>query len=368
MNKLLVQPGDGVLPLVKAINAAKSSVEIVIFRFNRKEVEKALANAVNRGINVHALIAHTNRRGEESLRALEMRMLAAGVSVARTADDLVRYHSKFMIIDRKELFLLSFNFTFLDIEKSRSFAYVTTSPKLVQEACKLFDADIKRQPYEAGDPNFVVSPVNARKELTSLIAGARKQLLIYDLRISDPAMTHLLQQRAKAGVDVRLIGALPHAQGFFPVRKIDQLRLHTRAIVRDRKLAFIGSQSLRELELDNRREVGVIFKDPKLVKRLADTFQQDWDSADKAKEQEAGGNVDPTAKMAKKVAKAVAKDLVAVGPVMDTIMNEAAGQGKNVDLDHDEVQEMVKDAVKEAVREVVASVMEESAQKTEAAK
>src|SRR5271168_4108737 len=36
--KLLVQPGDGVLPLVQAINNAKKSVEIVIFRFDRSEV------------------------------------------------------------------------------------------------------------------------------------------------------------------------------------------------------------------------------------------------------------------------------------------------------------------------------------------
>jgi len=40
--KLYVQPGDGVMPLVEAINNAKKSVEIVVFRFDRSEVEKAL--------------------------------------------------------------------------------------------------------------------------------------------------------------------------------------------------------------------------------------------------------------------------------------------------------------------------------------
>ena len=48
--KLYVQPGDGVMPLVQAINNAKKSVEIVIFRFDRSEVEKALASAVSRGV------------------------------------------------------------------------------------------------------------------------------------------------------------------------------------------------------------------------------------------------------------------------------------------------------------------------------
>ena len=38
-------------------------------------------------------------------------------------------------------------------------------------------------------------------------------------------------------------------------------RLHVRAIIRDGSRAFVGSQSLRKLELEKRREVGVIVDD-----------------------------------------------------------------------------------------------------------
>ncbi len=114
--KLLVEPSDGVAPVVQAIDRAKSRLEIAIFRFDRNEIEKALARAVSRGVLVHALIAHTNRGGEQSLRKLEMRLLAAGATVARTASDLTRYHGKYMIVDRRELYVLSFNFTRLDID------------------------------------------------------------------------------------------------------------------------------------------------------------------------------------------------------------------------------------------------------------
>jgi hypothetical protein len=55
---------------------------------------------------VHALVTYRNRGGEKSLRKLEMRLLEAGVTVARTSDDLLRYHDKFMIKDRQEFFLL----------------------------------------------------------------------------------------------------------------------------------------------------------------------------------------------------------------------------------------------------------------------
>jgi len=172
--KLLIQPGDGVERLVKGIRKAKKSVEIMIFRFDRPEIERALIDAVERGLFVHALIAFTNRGGEEVLRKLEMRFLESGITVARTAGDLVRYHGKMLVVDRKELYVLSFNFTHLDIDRSRGFGIITRNQKLVAEAVKLFEADTKRQSYTAGYNKFLISPVNARKELARFIKGAKK--------------------------------------------------------------------------------------------------------------------------------------------------------------------------------------------------
>ena len=215
-----MQPGESAGLLIQGIDTAKKSVEIVIFRFDRRDIERALKSAVSRGVFTHALIAHTNRGGEAHLRRLEMRLLEAGGTVARTADDLLRYHYKMIIIDRRVLYLLAFNFTYLDIEHSRSFGVITRNRKFVQEAVKLFEADTRRQPYTPGLPDFLVSPTNARKQLSSFISGAKKQLLIYDLKISDRAMIRLLEDRARSGVDVRMIGRLTRRGTKLPVRKL----------------------------------------------------------------------------------------------------------------------------------------------------
>jgi hypothetical protein len=60
------------------------------------------------------------------------------------------------------------------------------------------------------------------------------------------------------------------------------MRLHVRAIVRDGSQAFVGSQSLRKLELDGRREVGVIVRDRRVVARMVAVFQGDWSKTDRA--------------------------------------------------------------------------------------
>jgi cardiolipin synthase len=279
--KLIIQPGDGVAPVVRAIQKAKKTLDIVIFRFDRPEVETALAAAVERGVAVRALIAHTNKGGEKTLRKLELRLLEAGATVARTADDLARYHGKMMIIDGAALHVYGFNYTKLDTEHSRSFGIVTSEKGLVQEAMRLFEADAMRKNYVPSHPRLVVSPENSRALLTKFIRGARRELLIYDAQVSDNAIQKVLADRADDGVNIRILGRLEKNNRHVKVRRLGTLRLHVRAIIRDRKAAFIGSQSLRKLELEGRREVGIIIRNGVVVRKLQAVFESDWEKSRK---------------------------------------------------------------------------------------
>jgi phosphatidylserine/phosphatidylglycerophosphate/cardiolipin synthase-like enzyme len=228
-----------------------------------------------RAYAVHALIAHTNHGGAVRLRKLEQRLLAAGATVDRTGDDFIRYHGKFMIVDRSTLLILGFNYTLVDITKSRSFGIVTKNRKIMQDAVALFEADCARQPYVAQGA-LAVSPVNARDQLSAFLGKAKTPLLIYDPKISDPRMLRLLKERAKAGVDVRIIGRVSSRGEDLVHQKYPGHRLHVRAIIRDGRDAFIGSQSLRKLELDQQREVGVFLKNASIVNELRATFDADW--------------------------------------------------------------------------------------------
>jgi phosphatidylserine/phosphatidylglycerophosphate/cardiolipin synthase-like enzyme len=272
---LIIQPDDGLAPLLQAVRHAKTKIDILIFRFDRPELEKAMEAAVARGVVVRALIAHTNRGGEKSLRKLELKMLAAGVIVARTSGEFARYHGKMMIVD-DEVYVLGFNYTKLDIGKSRSLGIVTKDPKLLKEAAALFEADCTRQAYACTHDRLVVSPESSRKILKEFIEGAKKQLLIYDAKISDRAMLKALQARAKDGVDIRVLGKVAKSGAGLDARKVPGLRLHVRGMVRDGSAAFVGSQSLRKLELDGRREVGVIVSDTAIAKRMLELFESDW--------------------------------------------------------------------------------------------
>jgi phosphatidylserine/phosphatidylglycerophosphate/cardiolipin synthase-like enzyme len=187
-----------------------------------------------------------------------------------------------MIVDRSALHVYGFNYTKLDIEHSRSFGVVTRDKKLVHEATRLFDADALRQNYVPGHSRLVVSPENSRAVLTAFIKGARKELLIYDAQLRDNAVQKVLAERAKAGVKIRIIGSLEKPNPDIKVRKLAPMRLHVRAIVRDGRIAFIGSQSLRKLELEGRREVGLIVQNGAIVRKIQAVFESDWNTSKKA--------------------------------------------------------------------------------------
>jgi phosphatidylserine/phosphatidylglycerophosphate/cardiolipin synthase-like enzyme len=281
--RLLIQPEDGVRPLLDAIRGAKRRLDLYVFRLDRGDIKRALRDAVRRGVAVRALVAHTNRGGDKGMRELERTLRRLGATVARTHDDLVRYHGKMMIVDRGTLFVLGYNLTRQDIERSRSLGLVTAEASVVHEALRLFQADFERRPFTPASSHFVISPANARTVLERLLSGARRQLLIYDDRLTDRAMIRVLRQRVKAGVEVKVIGSMDKKPGALRLRKLPGRKLHVRAIVQDGRRAFVGSQSLRRLELDGRREIGLITEEAAVVEQIKRVFAWDWARAGSGK-------------------------------------------------------------------------------------
>ena len=281
--KLITQPDAGAGPILSAVRHAKSCIDIVIFRFDLKDLEKELAAAVERGVAVRALIANTNTGGASNLRKLEQRLLKAGVTVCRTDDDLVRYHGKLLSIDRRRVYILGFNYTDEDLA-SRSFGLQVRTRKIVKEVLRLFESDANRTDFVPRVRDLVVSPENARRRLEQFLRAARTSLDIYDPQASDDQMLELLRRKAKRGVRIRIMGELEKKweDAGFKVRAFPGERLHVRAIVRDGRRAFLGSQSLRKLELDERREVGIIIRDAAIVRSIEKTFKKDWREAEAA--------------------------------------------------------------------------------------
>jgi cardiolipin synthase A/B len=174
--------------------------------------------------------------------------------------------------------------------------------------------------------------------------------------IADAEMLRALAERAKKGVDIRVIGTLGRKSHGLRVRPLTGFLLHTRTIIRDRREAFVGSQSLRKAELDSRREVGVIVRESTVVSRLIDTFEADWGVKESAE------MIHASPRALKKSLKKMVEKLSPLNPLVKEAVKEVVSKKGSARLNTKDVKETVEKAVKEAVRERVQEMLNESAE------
>jgi hypothetical protein len=242
----------------------------------------------------------------------------------------------------------------------------------VQEAVKLFEADCTRCAYTPRTDALVVSPTNARRVLGTFLKQAKRQLLIFDPKISDKEMISILRGRKKAGVGILIIGRIT-ARAHLTVKRPISMRLHTRTIIRDQRQAFVGSQSLRSSELDSRRELGLIVRDSKIIKKLVDMFESDWGAHEERKdrenrkEEETESRKEESESLVKDTKKATRILVHQLQPVSLTLKKAvkkavavavAGEEALEQKIVKSTVKKMVKRVVNDAVREVAREIKE----------
>ena len=122
----------------------------------------------------------------------------------------------------------------------------------------------------------MVSPETSRDVLTKFISRARRRLPIYDARLR--IRTSSTRAAPEGGRRRPGAGARQGAETG-PGRRPPHSRtcaFTSAPSFATAQHAFVGSQSLRKLELDRRREVGVITTDPRVAKKIVSVFEADW--------------------------------------------------------------------------------------------
>lgn len=189
-----------------------------------------------------------------------------------------------MIVDDTVAVIMNQNLTAAAFSNNRDFGAITTEPAAVRTAAAVFAADWERGAEPAPEP-LVVSPSNARAELTAVVAGATASLDIYAEVLRDPELLATVGDAARRGVRVRVVVspsddfAAEEAQlaaAGVAIRHSRALYIHAKVIIADRERAFLGSQNISATSLDLNRELGIIVRDPVSLARLSRTFELDF--------------------------------------------------------------------------------------------
>jgi cardiolipin synthase len=284
---LIIQPGDSFFPIVDAIDSAKHAIKMTIFRMDDPIVLDALSYAVARKVKVQALVAPAAKGWTKRNKKLvdELSKLGVEVRMARSRKEkekVKRYHDKMMMIDDQQSLILTFNPTQKNLHYARDFGVLVRDQEVTTELNRLFDADWHGETFRPKDLPLVISPYNSRKKLINLLNSAERSIRIMDAKVQDQEVIGLLLRKASSGCDVKIISRDTYYNEVVPnfhVRELARYKLHAKCIVIDSNRFFVGSQNLRKVSLDNRREVGIIIQDDAVSRRIERVFDEDWANA-----------------------------------------------------------------------------------------
>ncbi|MBA2682731.1 MAG: hypothetical protein H0U76_30610 [Ktedonobacteraceae bacterium] len=287
--QLFVEPAAGEQVILDAIHNAHQSVWLEMYLLTDNNSIQALEDAAGRNVNVRVMLEQ-NPFGGGSPQATLDALKAAGASTEFTNPSFKITHEKGMIIDGNTAFIMTSNFTYSALNgKNREYGIIDTVPQDVKEVTDIFNADWDRSTVQLSDDNLVVSPVNARNDLTTLISSAQKSLIVEAEELYDTNIAQAIAADAQRGVQVQVILPTPQKQPDYndsgittikaagaQVKEDPQLIMHAKMVVVDGKQAFVGSENFSSASLDSNRELGLLFSDPQSISTLQQTFDQDW--------------------------------------------------------------------------------------------
>jgi phosphatidylserine/phosphatidylglycerophosphate/cardiolipin synthase-like enzyme len=282
---LIVQPGDSFFPIVDAIDMAAHNIKMTIFRMNDPIVRDAMSYAVTRGVKVQALVAPTSKGWTKKNKKLaeELTRLGLEVRIPRARkENIKRFHYKILTVDDQLSLILTCNPTQKNLHYARDFGLLIRDQEITTEMNRLFDADWHGEPFKPKELPLAISPYNSRRKIIELLNSADRSIRIIDAKVEDQQVMGLLLRKASSGCDIKIISRDTYYNEVVPnfhVKKLARYKLHAKCVVVDSKYFFVGSQNLRSVSLDRRREVGLIVEDDAMARKIERVFDEDWETA-----------------------------------------------------------------------------------------
>jgi len=321
VHHLIVQPDDGIEPILKTIERAKKTLDIKMFQFTDPILIRAVIDAHNRGVAVRVMLNPSRFTGEHDNDEAFAMFRNAKVPVQETNPKYPITHEKSMVVDGRQAFIMSLNWAPKYFGLTRDYGLVTNDPEEVGEVQGCFDADWNRTDFTPPPvSNLIWSVGRSREEVINFIDGAERSLFIqHEKYVDTPVIEALVRAKMKRDVKVHATALPVHSLRDFyilegvaglrlladlgiNVHKLKGVHLHAKLILADKERALLSSFNIYPKCFNERRELGIRFSDRDLVKRLVTIFESDWENSKKIDLTDAGIQADREKHAAKDLA------------------------------------------------------------------
>ena len=285
---LFVEPDDAYDPVINEIDEAHCEINLSIYLLTDQVVLDALGDAKGRGVRVRVQLEEEPFGGGWAANVDTSAWLSDhNIAWQWTPDRFTYSHAKYMVIDRQVAIVMNQNLTGSAFDQNREFGLITTEPIRVGEAFQVFESDWNNTSLDAPLSEIVTSPANSWQIMTSLITESTESVDFYAEVIRDDGFIATLIDAEQRGVQVRLIVNesddpedaevyIRLSNAGVEIRFSGRLYIHSKAMIFDDRIVFIGSQNPTTNSFENNREVGLVEDDPIVLVRVIDVFARDW--------------------------------------------------------------------------------------------
>ena len=296
-HRLLVQPDDGVAPVVEFIDGAQRSLRIKQFTLTDPDVLRAIERAHKRGVAVRVMLNPHRSSGDRANDETHTALKRAKIDVEWSNPAFAVTHEKSIVVDDATALIATFNLCTKYFTETRDYGIVTTCAQEVQEVIDGFEADWTRDTFEPPEESTLLwSATNSRHRMAWFIDAAKHELVIQHPKFVDATIVERIAAARHRGVKVDLLCGGKHGisdwdvlDTFASLRLLDRagvkvrrqkhLKLHAKLLVIDEKRALVGSMNIDRSAFDLRRELGVVTEESDVVKHLRKVFDHDWHEA-----------------------------------------------------------------------------------------
>jgi cardiolipin synthase A/B len=285
---LVAEPQAGITPFTKMISGARHRIDLTMYELSDRSVERALARAAQRGVDVRVALNGGYYSERSTYNAAAYAYLAAHrVHVRSTPTYFALTHQKTLTVDDRRSAIMTLNFDGL-YPSTRDYAILDRRRADVRAIVGAFDDDWShhRDTASDGSGDLVWSP-GAEDDVLALIDHSRRSIELEDEEMAYDPATDALCRAARRGVRVRIVmtydsdwraplrrlarcGAgvrLYHGQSYY---------IHAKAIVADGRTALVSSQNLSTGSLKYNRELGITITDRSIVSALSADIARDY--------------------------------------------------------------------------------------------
>ncbi len=297
----VITPEEDHTKLLKAFQSAKSNIKVGIFGISGSHIVDGLVTAVGRGIKVTVICDKYCTSNPKRL-ALYEKLKSAGAEMIIASTGFSITHWKMFVIDDELAFISTMNFISRHYQM-RDFGVFTTEKSVVQEILDVYNQDLENSRTQAivtpelTSAHLVWSPNNSETKLIELINSAHSSIEIWIENMGNVNLHMALKKAVDRKVKVRVLTSLcglgmPPKAAFLNLNALismgvvvqampfpatnDLPYIHAKSINVDKNIIFLGSENFSYNSLVKARELGVIFKDVKVQKKMAEYFEKDW--------------------------------------------------------------------------------------------